>query len=130
MNKFNGHITEIIGEGSILLVKVKVKEQTLTTLTIGASSNPLKVNQEIDLMVKETEVFIGKNILKDSISIQNQLEGIIVKIEKGEVLSRVILATEIGNISSVITQQSIHRLSLEEGSSAVAFIKTNEIILD
>ncbi|WP_281612543.1 TOBE domain-containing protein [Flammeovirga sp. SubArs3] len=130
MNKFKGHITEILGDESILLIKVKINSETLSTLTISSTSSPLIIGQEIQIVFKETEVFMGNELLTEQISIQNQLQGTITKIAWGTVLCRVLLETNIGSISSVITTQSAQRLQLQVGGNAVAFIKTNEIILE
>ncbi|OHX68406.1 hypothetical protein NH26_01685 [Flammeovirga pacifica] len=63
-------------------------------------------------------------------SVQNQIKGEIIKIEEGDVLSRVYLSTIIGTISSLISSTSLHRLNLQLNEEACAFIKTNELILN
>ena len=80
------------------------------------------------LHFKENEVSIALRKLEE-ISLQNQIEGRIKELQKDQLLCRVVIQTEHGLISSVITAASANRLRLELDRKVVAMIKTNEIML-
>ncbi|RAX58345.1 hypothetical protein CCZ01_02705 [Helicobacter monodelphidis] len=63
------------------------------------------------------------------ISARNQLEGKIIRIQKGAVNTEVCL--EIGNekITAIITNSSCQNLALQEGANAVAIIKASSVLI-
>lgn len=79
-------------------------------------------------LFKETEVSVATGPV-DTISLQNQVSGMIQKLEKGKLLTRVVLETDFGPIASIITTGSAERLQLAEGRLAYALIKTNEVMI-
>lgn len=129
MNTLKGNIESIVTKGSLSLVKVKVDAIALTTIVIETpeTSNYLKVGKSINAIFKETEVAIGKGNC-DNISLQNKLDGSISSIEKGEILSKIIINTPVGSITSIITTNAVNQLKLEVGEMVTAMIKTNEIM--
>lgn len=88
----------------------------------------LKLGNEVKAVFKETEVAIGLE-QKHMISMQNQLSGTIMSIDESELLSKVVLQIETGEISSIITTKAVEALNLYIGDKAIALIKTNEIML-
>lgn len=88
----------------------------------------LKLDNEVKAIFKETEVAIGLE-QKHMISMQNQLSGTIMSIDESELLSKVVLQIETGEISSIITTKAVEILNLNVGDKAIALIKTNEIML-
>lgn len=83
---------------------------------------------QVLLHFKETEVSLATKKIPE-ISLQNQLEGTIKKIAYDRIMCRVQLETQHGLLSSIITAASANRLGLQEGVTAVALIKTNEVML-
>jgi molybdate transport system regulatory protein len=64
------------------------------------------------------------------LSARNQLKGRVTRITRGGVVAE--LAIDIGNgqqIVSVITNGSVQRLNLSEGSEVTAIIKATEVML-
>lgn len=130
MNILKGHIENINQSGSLTIVHIRVKNTRVTAIVINAEekSNYLKINHPVSVIFKETEVIIGKG-KNHQISMQNKFEGSIENIESKELLSKLILETTAGKITSIITTNAVEELKLEKNSEITAMIKTNEIIL-
>ena len=114
MNSFIAHIESIKTSGSLSIVKLKASGILFQSVLLETPNtvNYLKVNNEIKVLFKETEVAIG--LQTDlPISLGNRVEGIIQTIEQGELLSRVCVVTALGEINSLITTDSLINLELE-----------------
>ncbi|MEQ8561786.1 MAG: TOBE domain-containing protein [Cytophagales bacterium] len=112
------------------LVKLKSGNNLFTSIVLDKpqNSNYLFKGNEIEILFKETEVIIDTNTKHNS-SLRNRILGSIEKIEHTALLSKIILKTEVGTITSVITRGSAERLNLKIDDKVFAMIKTNEIIL-
>lgn len=130
MNKLPGEITQIQQSGAILLVDADVNGQVFSTLLIESATRPgwLQVGNTIDLVFKETEVSLAKNLL-GQISLRNRMPCVILKIERGELLSRVFLKFQDYTLSSSITTRSVDSLNLNIGDEVEALVKANEVSL-
>ncbi len=130
MNILNGEIESIQVNGSLSLVKVKLGEIRLTSIVIDtpASSTYLKVRNKVKVIFKETEVILGKgeNL---PISLQNKIVGKVESIESGDLLSKVVLKTSAGLVTSIITTNAVRQLEITKNSQITAMIKTNEMML-
>lgn len=62
-------------------------------------------------------------------SIRNELPGVVTEIVSDKVLSEVIIQTEIGEMTSVITTRSVKEMGLKIGDKAVALIKATNVSL-
>jgi len=62
-------------------------------------------------------------------TIRNQIPGIIRSIKTGDILSEVILLTNVGPIASIITTSSLESLGLKPGDEVSAQIKATNISL-
>lgn len=130
MNILLGNITEITTEGSLSLVKLKVKNAVLTSIVIDTPKTApyLKIETEIKILFKETEVILAKNST-GIISLQNKIDCIVYSFEKGELLCKIILTFGDYKIASVITRNAFDQLNIQENAEITAMIKTNEISL-
>ena len=130
MNQLKGHIDSVTTSGNLSLARIRVGRFLLSAVVIDTpeSCAYLQERAEVQAVFKETEVVLGNQDLQ-GISLQNRLPGLVAAIEKGTLLSRVVLKTEVGEIASVVTSAAIGQLGLEVGSNATALIKTNEIML-
>ncbi|WP_025742004.1 TOBE domain-containing protein [Aquimarina pacifica] len=131
MNTLRGHISTIQTHGSLSLVQVCVHEDVFwTTIVIETpdTASYLCQGKEITLMFKETEVSISTD-LDLNISIHNKAQGTILEIEKGILLSKLVLATNLGNITALLTSKAINLLQLKIGDPIVAMVKTTEIMV-
>lgn len=131
MNRFTGEISAIEQDESLALIQVRVGEFLFTAIVIDspASASYLKIGGNIQLLFKETEVLIGRNIEAGFISLQNKIGCTIAGIEEGKLLSRVVLESNIGPLVSIITTHAVEQLKLNKGDKVLAMVKTNEIML-
>lgn len=64
------------------------------------------------------------------LSARNQLHGVVAKVTEGVVTAEVVIALPGGaEIVSVVTLDSVRRLGLEPGASAIAIIKSTDVLL-
>lgn len=127
MNKLKGIVKDIKTTGSINIVKIDVKGKDFKAVFLEGLKN-IKKGQEIFIIFKETEVPLGKN-LSGEISLSNRFECKITNIEKGKLLTKVILDFEDEKIISIITTSSAERMNLKKDDKVIAFIKANEVAL-
>ena len=117
-----------------LLSVVDLKQNTAYTLnatqTIDTptSADYLKVGKQVDIIFKETEVIIATGTAL-KISLQNRFKGPVKRIETGELLSKVVVSSAAGDITSIITTNAVQQLELETGVEVTALVKTNEVML-
>jgi len=131
MNKLSGHISEIEVSGSMSLVTIDVSSNIrLKTIIIDTpqTASYLVIGKKIQAVFKETEVIVGLD-QAHAISLQNRISGIIQNIEPGQLLSKITINSEVGNIVSIISTNAVASLKLEKGTSVTAMIKLNEIML-
>ncbi|MBK3332763.1 tobe domain protein [Persephonella atlantica] len=130
MNRIKGKITGIESSGSISLVDVDTPLGKLCAVIVETPSTAdyLTVGNQIYVLFKETEVSIGKN-LSGELSLRNKIPCIVEKVDKGKILSRVVLRCKDIRIKSIITSRSVERMAIKEGDNVVALIKTNEVSL-
>jgi len=83
---------------------------------------------EVHTLFKETEVVIALEV-DLSVSLQNRIPGIIARIELGDLISKLHIDTDLGELVSIISRESVQKLRLIKGSSVVAMIKLNEVML-
>jgi molybdate transport system regulatory protein len=130
MNKFSGTIQAIQTHGSLSQLEIETGGLMLCTIIIETpeTADYLKTGNTIQLIFKETEVILSKS-MDSLLSVENQIPGNILEIQKGSLLYRVRLETKAGIITSVITKRSGDKLNFSEGDEVVAMIKNNEIML-
>jgi len=128
MNKLPGTISKIQQSGAILLVDVDVEGVLFSAMLIESATQPewLQTGNSIELIFKETEVSLAKN-LSGLISTRNRMKCEITQIELGELLSKIELKFQRFQISSAITTRSVNLLNLKIGDQVEALVKANEI---
>jgi molybdopterin-binding protein len=65
-----------------------------------------------------------------SISIRNRLPGTIEKIVSDKVVSEVVIRTEAGIVTSIITTGSVERMKLKEGDNVFAVMKATSVSIE
>jgi molybdate transport system regulatory protein len=130
MNKLTGIISKIQQSGAILLVDVDVDGHGFSAMLIESVTQPnwLEAGKTIELVFKETEVSLAKN-LSGMISMRNRMKCTVLKIERGELLSKVDLKFKEHTIASAITTRSVDALDLKIGEEVEALVKSNEVSL-
>lgn len=130
MNIFSGNIEAINVNGELSIITIRVKSINFTAIVIDTpvTAPYLKQGNPIKVIFKETEVIIGIGSV-EGISLRNKLFGKVLSIESDNLLSKLIIQTKIGEITSIITSNSVKRLKIEIGTEVCAMIKTNELLL-
>ena len=130
MNSLTGRIIEIDTSGNLSIVTMVIhKELFLKSIVLETSETVgyLQEEKQVSVLFKETEVIIAT--IKDHISIENRIPVIINTIEKGILLSRIVLEASFGKIVTVISTHTLKSLQLKIGAKVYAMIKLNEIML-
>lgn len=127
MNILKGIIATVQVHGNLSLLHLVTGETPLKAVVIE-SPEWLQEGAPVDVMFKETEVIIGTNE-DHAISLQNRFLCTIEKVEKGELLSRLVMQHMEGKIVSVITTAAVRQLGLEAGKKVIAMVKTNELMI-
>lgn len=130
MNILKGHIQEIRVNGDLSIVRVNVEGSVFSTIVIDTpeTASFLKLNNEVKIIFKETEVIIGVGDMS-GISLRNKIVGTVRKIDADILLSKLTLTTSFGEISSIITSNAVEQLKIKLGMEVTAMVKTNELIL-
>ena len=130
MNKLSGKISRIQQSGAILLVDVDVDGQGFSAMLIESAIQPewLQTGNTIDLVFKETEVSLAKN-LSGMISMRNRMKCTVRHITRGELLSKITMNFQQNSITSAITTRAVDSLELAIGDEVEALVKANEVSL-
>ena len=130
MNKLKGIISQIQTSGNIMLIDVNVGGQGFSALLIESGSHQdwLTVGNAVDVVFKETEVSLAKNLV-GKISMRNRMQCTVVSINRGELLSTVTMKFQESFITSAITTRAVDSLQITVGESIEALVKSNEISL-
>jgi molybdopterin-binding protein len=128
VNKLEAKITNIESAESISLVDLQANGDLFSCVVIEtpATADYLKIGNAVHILFKETEVSIAKN-LSGQISLRNQIHSTIKQIDKGRVLTKLILDYKGIDIGSVITTRSAKNLNLQIGDAVIALVKANEV---
>tara|TARA_R110000765_G_scaffold243995_1_gene346341 strand:+ start:29 stop:427 length:399 start_codon:yes stop_codon:yes gene_type:complete len=130
MNILTGKITNLEVNGSLSLVSCLVNDLLFKAIVIETPETAayLKKENSIKLLFKETEVIMATGDTSN-ISLQNKITGTVISIEKGKLLSQIVINSAVGTITSVITSGAVEQLNIQVGNQVTAMIKTNEILL-
>jgi molybdate transport system regulatory protein len=130
MNILSGQIAAIEAHGSVAIVDVSVDCHRFTATLLGSPEQltQWKLGQAVQLLFKESEVALAKN-LSGQISLRNRLPGRITAIEVGQVLTRALIDMDGLQFSSIITSRSARGLQLAVGDLVEGLVKSNEMSL-
>jgi len=128
MNKIRVTVKSIEEAEGITKITSNFASSSLTAITLELWQN-IKVNQDAFFVFKETEVGIAKDF-KGQVSFPNVLDGKIVDLDIGKILSKVVLKVENLKISSIITTSSVKILNLKINDYVKAFVKGTEVSIE
>lgn len=130
MNKLRGRITAVEFNDHVSLVDVDVGGDSFTATLLETPEDApyLKVGNTVEVLFKETEVSLAKN-LSGMISLRNRVKTSVKQVRSGVILSEVVLDYQGQSISSIITTRSIKRLEIKPGDEIEALVKANEMTL-
>lgn len=128
MNRLKAEITGIESGGHLSLVTLRAHGDDFSCVVIETpeTASYLRIGREVEILFKETEVSIAKN-LSGEISLRNRFPAVIKGVDKGKVLARIVLDYKGREIVSVITTRSATRLELQPGDRVTGLVKANEV---
>jgi len=130
MNKIKGRIIGIESSKAMSLVRIGSGEDVFYSLILETPETAphLKTGVIVDVVFKETEVAIGKD-LSGLISLKNRIRSRVRLVEIDKILAKVVLDYNGQDIVSIITAGSAERLCLKEGDEVEWLVKSNEVSL-
>jgi molybdate transport system regulatory protein len=131
MNSFEGHIDKVESSGNLSIITVKLHNDSLIKAILIDSKSITAlwgIGIKIKALFKETEVVLSGPEMPN-ISIDNIWKGDISKIEKGDLLSRLEIESEIGLVTVLIPSKAITNMGLGINSKVHVMVKLNEVIL-
>lgn len=130
MNQLRGRIVGIESNDHVSLVDVEISGDTFSAMLLETpeSAPYLAIGNEVQVLFKETEVSLAKN-LSGLISLRNRVHATVRTVRSGAILSEVELAYRGQKLCSIITTRSIRRLDINPGDEVEALIKANEVSL-
>ena len=131
MSQLNARIEAIDSHESLNIVTFLCAEQKLQMLSLELPET-VQVGSHVTLACKATSVALAKPSIEvesfcGMLSYANQLRVQISSIEKGELLSIVMLALGSFSLESILSTAALERLALKEGDEVIALIKANEL---
>ncbi len=131
MNKLSGKIKQIKNSEYLSEVTIALENNAIFNVFLvetPQTASYLQLEQKINLLFKETEVIISKNLTPD-ISIQNQLKAEIIEIKPGKILSEIILKSHVGEIKSLLGSTLLQQMNFAKSQEVLILVKANEIML-
>lgn len=130
MNTLTGKIFDIQSTEMISLIGIDVEGDIFSSIILEGKQGPMnyKTNDRVNILFKETEVGLAKN-LSGQISLRNRFGAKIQKIERGFILSKITLDYKGQWIRSIISTKSADEMRLQENDPIEWLVKSNEISL-
>lgn len=131
MNNLCGKIKHIKNSEYLSEVIIELENNSIFNVFLvetPQSASYLVPDKKINLLFKETEVIISKNLMPE-ISIQNQLKAEIIEIKPGKILSEIVLKSAVGKIKSLLSSTLLQQMNFAESQEVLILVKANEIML-
>lgn len=124
MNELKAVVTNIDNLDNLNIVEFDYKGISLSMMSLDLSE--VQIGTEVILTVKASNVAIAKN-LEGLISLSNEVEGEITKLDMGKLLCSLQITSGEDKISSIITTKSANRMNLKLEDKVSALIKASAI---
>ena len=127
MNQLEATIKNIQSVESLTMLSLSISDKLLTMVSLELDSK-VQVGKRVTLVCKPTSIALAKvGIERNDLSYSNQLEVEVVQLEKGKILSTLLLSFEGFVLESIVTTNSIENMWVKEGSLVLALIKESEL---
>ena len=130
MNKIKGNIKKININGLVSQIDIDCFGEVIKVLILQVPTL-FKEKDPIELFVKESEILLAKRsddmINKNTISIQNILNGKVSSIKNGDIFTEVAVSTSVGQMIVITETESFKRLDIIISSPVCLLIKANSI---
>jgi len=128
MNKIRVIVKSIEEVEGITKITSSFASNNLTAITLELWQN-IEINQEAFFVFKETEVAIAKKF-EGQVSFPNVLDGKIIDLDIGKILSKVVVKVENLKVSSIITTSAVEKLNLKINDDVKVLIKGTQISIE
>lgn len=131
MNCLSGQISAVDTDGNLSLVNISVTDDlNMSALIVETPQRCpwLKIGNRVQVMFKETEVSIARN-LSGQISLRNRFQATITAIRSSGMLAEITLDSAGHQVISIITSRSAQRMELKTGDQVEWLVKANEVSL-
>jgi molybdopterin-binding protein len=125
MNQLLAKVTQIQRLDNLTLVSFDFEGHAMQMMALEISEK-LEIGTEVILGMKATNIVLSKEY-EGVISISNQLNCIVQKLNNGELLTSVTLQIGKNSIESIITRKSSSNMNLQEGDKLKALINESEL---
>jgi molybdate transport system regulatory protein len=132
-NQFSGKVVTV-HKGSVndvVELEITGGQRIVATVTCESTQHlGLVPGRDAMALIKASSVLIGIPGESMRLSARNQLAGHVTQITRGAVNAEVKIQLQGGNVMvSIVTNESVEAMSLEEGAPVLAIIKASSIIL-
>jgi molybdopterin-binding protein len=125
LNHIKAVVTKIETIDYLSVVSFEADNQPLRMMALGLNV-PIEVGSKVTLGAKATNIALAKN-LSGMISMSNQLNCVVEKLNKGSLLCSVKLSFNDSILESITTLASALEMDIEVGDKIVALIKASEL---
>ena len=131
MSHLKATIAKIESVDDLNIVTFVCADQKLQMVSLELSE-AIRVGVEVKLACKPIAVALAKPTVDvenfcSILSYSNQLKVQIASIEKGKLLSSILLELGTFSLESIMGTDAVERLDLKEGDEVIALIKANEL---
>ncbi|WP_457747539.1 TOBE domain-containing protein [Sulfurimonas sp.] len=125
MSKFLATLQEIKNKDSLYILTFKSKSHTFKMMSLDLEQT-ITQGSTVQLECKASSVAIAKDFTGE-LSYGNQLEGRIVALEYGELLTHLYIDIKESIIESLITSDSAKKMNLKVNDRVSALIKSSDL---
>ncbi len=129
-SKVSGTITKVVKGHIHANVQILWKSIPLSVVITTASCEDMHLSEgdSITVLIKGTDVMLAK-YFSGMISARNRVSGIVKRIIRGDVVSKVFVESQEEMLHAIITNTSLEEMDINEGNEITAIVKSTELIL-
>ncbi len=129
-SKVCGTITRVVKGHIHANVQILWKSIPLSVVITTASCEDMHLSEgdSITVLIKGTDVMLAKSF-SGMISARNRVNGIVKRIIRGDVVSKVFVESQEEMLHAIITNTSLEEMDIKEGNEVTAIVKSTELIL-
>jgi molybdate transport system regulatory protein len=129
-SKVCGTITRVVKGHIHAIVQIMWKSIPLSVVITKASCEDMHLSEgdSITVLIKGTDVMLAKSF-SGMISARNRVSGIVKRIIRGDVVSKVFVESQEEMLHAIITNTSLEEMEISEGDEITAIVKSTELIL-
>ncbi len=129
-SKVSGTITRVVKGHIHANVQILWKAIPLSVIITTASCEDMHLSEgdSITVLIKGTDVMLAKSF-SGMISARNRVSGIVKRVIRGDVVSKVFVESQEEMLHAIITNASLEEMDICEGNEITAIVKSTELIL-